>query len=145
MYEEQAKEFAKKVYEERKKKVEEEEKKKESEIFQHVMNIMEMFSYSTKEETMVREIDLVPKVENKGFLEISVKGEDGDFLNSKEIPKEIKEAIGKTKIPKELRLEICEYFRKNLSDYFIIDVVLGVVQIYLKKDITICEKEEAEE
>lgn len=139
MYKEQAKKFAKKVYEERKKKLE-----KESEIFQHVMNIMEMFSYSTTEETMVREIDLVPKGENKR-LEIRVKGEDGDFLENKEISKKIKEAIGKTKIPKELRLEICEYFQKNLSDYFIIDVVLGVVQIYLKKDITICEKEEAEE
>ena len=96
MYKEQAKKFAKKVYEERKKKLE-----KESEIFQHVMNIMEMFSYSTTEETMIREIDLVPKVENKRFLEISVKGEDGDFLENKEIPKKIKEAIGETKIPKE--------------------------------------------
>ena len=78
-------------------------------------------------------------------MEISVKGEDGDILENKEIPKKIKEAIGETKIPKELRIEICEYFLKNLSDYFIIDEVIGVVQIYLKKDITICEKEEAEE
>lgn len=145
MNEKQAKEFAKKVYEERKKKVEEEKTKKENEIYQHVMNIMEMFSYSTKEEPRIRTIGLVPQFKGEKYLQIRVRGEEGEVLEQEELSKAIAEAIEKTEIPQELRLEICKYFQKNLSAYFVTEVITGIVDIHLKKDITICEKEEAEE
>lgn len=147
MYEEQAKEFAKKVYEERKKKVEEEKTKKENEIYQHVMNIMAIFSYSTNNEPRIREIDLLPPSKKEDeYVQINLIGEDGEYFGIEVWTKVIQEAIEVTKIPRELWAEIYDYFQKNLSDYFRVDVNAtgDMIGIYLKEDITICEKEEAE-